>query len=136
MQPSAQEKGVNTVPSFTSCGGKRQWCLRQMAKRREGLVVQSLAELDNLPHTGGKASVLDETKTLLRQKSRSDRAEGCHRDQSSRAASEQWKMWTHEGVVMVPRKITRLILEISKYSEFSAATIPHCQKLRGTRLVP
>ena len=46
MQPSAQGKEVNTVQSFTSCGGKRQWCLRQMAKRREGFVVQSLAELD------------------------------------------------------------------------------------------
>ena len=26
MQPSAQEKEEKTVPPFTSCGGKKQWC--------------------------------------------------------------------------------------------------------------
>ena len=27
MQPSAQEKEIKTVPTFTTCGGKRQWCV-------------------------------------------------------------------------------------------------------------
>ena len=50
----------------------------RLAKPHEGFGEQSLADLANLPLTGGGAFVLDGT-----QKSRSDRAEGRTRDQSS-----------------------------------------------------
>ena len=36
----------------------------RLAQRREGLGVQSLADLSNLPHTGCRAFVLDGTKRL------------------------------------------------------------------------
>ena len=42
MQPSAREKEVQTVPSFASCGGKRQWCLG----RSEHIVPVRLARND------------------------------------------------------------------------------------------
>ena len=58
---NAQEKEVKTVPSFTSCGGKKamvpmgvrgRCSIVRLAKLREGLGVQSLADLATLPLTG------------------------------------------------------------------------------------
>ena len=69
MQPSAQEKVLKTVPSFTSRGGKcngaQGHCsIVRLAKRREGLGVQSLADLANLPLTGCRAFVLKDARAF------------------------------------------------------------------------
>ena len=101
MQPSAQEKGrKNSAVLHTMWRQKamvprevRAHCsIVRLAKRREGLGVQSLADLANLPLTGYRAFVLYRTKLLSRQISSSDLAEGRKKGRSSRAASEQRKM--------------------------------------------
>ena len=103
----------------------------RLAKRRKGFGEQSLA--DFAPPC--RFLVEDGTEHFCKKK-KVGPCRKTQRDRSSRAASDQRKMWTHGGVAMVPKKITPLILEITKYSEYSAARQFLCQKLRGTKLVP
>ena len=71
MQTSKQEEEEETLQSSTPRGGKKATVLGRvrahcsivrLAKRREGLAVQSLAEHFNLPLTGFRAFVPERTK--------------------------------------------------------------------------
>ena len=106
MQPSAQEKEVKTVPSLASCGGKRQWCPGRSEHTAHWYVWQ-----DNVKASANKAwqispiwlraFVLDGAKRFQ------DKVGPCRR--------------THKGISPFERKkITRLILEILRNSEYSA----------------
>ena len=73
----------------------------RLAKRREGIGVESLADLANQPHAGRRGPRVRRNQALSRQASRSDRAEG--RNNGKCGHMKAWQ-WCHHGNILVPTR--------------------------------